>query len=116
MNDPTDMMSAGNEDIRDRAQAETSHIPEPDQEEMDERHIAAALDPDLDYFDATPVIMALGRKVRRQDATINRLANILEGFAKRQLVMNKRVVELQGEVKALQAKKSSLIIPERMKN
>jgi hypothetical protein len=93
-------------------QSETTHVDEPDQEELDERLFQQALDPNLEYFDATPMLRAMTRRIRRQDATINRLANILEGFAQRQVAMNRLVGELKAAIEA--PKTPTLILPERM--
>lgn len=95
------------------ATAQTTHVAEPDQDEFDERELQKALDPNQQYFDATPAIQALCRKVRKQDATIQRLATLLEGFARRQVAMNTKVVELH---EAHKQRQSKIIVPDYLKN
>lgn len=56
----------------------------------DQKAFEQALDPNLDYFDATRIIQAMARRIRAQDARIEklerineRLAGVLEPLAKR---------------------------------
>lgn len=73
---------------------------------MDIIDLEKPLDPDLDYFDATPSIEECVTKIKE-----------LHGFIEWQLDINNKVLlalqDMSARVTALEGKKSGLIVPER---
>ena len=74
--------------------------------------LQAPLDPDLDYFDATPSMDKILEKVTELHAVIE-----LQQSINNKLINNMRALHTRvGQLEEAQAKVSPLILPERMRN
>jgi hypothetical protein len=75
------------------------------------------LDPNLDYFDATPAIERIAEHLRGQHKLINFLANHAAQQAQSILELRKEIVEIKADLLAdrvtRQEKTSSIIMPSK---